>query len=99
MFGLQVNALYIARYFITTLQAQNIKMDQNIKTLLFRFAFPVFPVFLFSSHSEPDAEGLQGEHVPPPQADRHHVEGPLCQGAAPDQGQGLSLCLILGAEG
>ena len=86
----------------TSLQPYKLKTSIWIKTIkipLFLFVFPVFPVFLFSSHSEPDAEGLQGEHVPPPQADRHHVEGPLCQGAAPDQGQGLSLCLILGVEG
>ena len=44
----------------------------------FGFGFPVFPFNYFSSHPEPDSERIQGNHRPPPQADRHHVEGPLC---------------------
>ena len=46
-----------------------------------------------SSHPEQDNARLQGQHQPPPQADLHHAEGSLHQGAPRPEGQRPSLCL------
>ena len=46
-----------------------------------------------SPHPEQDNARLQGQHQPPPQADLHHAEGSLREGAASNEGQRTSLCI------
>ena len=57
------------------------------------------PTPCFSAHFQLDAAWLSGQHSARPQADGHHAEGPLRQGAPRDQGprRTLALGINLGA--
>ena len=48
-----------------------------------------------SAHPEPDAARVAGQHGAAPQADGHHAEEPLREGAPPAEGPGADIHLVL----
>ena len=60
----------------------------------------IFPRKLYknisvSAHPEPDAARVAGQHGAAPQADGHHAEEPLRQGAPPAEGPGADIHPVL----
>ena len=48
-----------------------------------------------SAHPEPDAARVSGQHGAAPQADGHHAEEPLREGAPPAEGPGADIHPVL----